>query len=956
MITLHTRSGEDYADLQPADPAHFVFGKEIARGGMGRIRLARDRRLGRPVAIKELLHNSPHLRARFEREARITAKLQHPAIVNILEAGEWPSGEPFYVMKLVTGETFDRVIARCTNLEQRLGLLASVIAMVDALAYAHSKNVIHRDLKPQNILVGEFGETVVIDWGIAKDLSDPGGVDTAGSDQIPAAPEGTTVAGSVLGTPAYMPPEQALGRVVDARADVYALGAILYHALVGAPAFSFSDSTDETLRRVVEDGPPSIASRAPGVPRDLVTIVEKAMARDPAERYPTAQELVVDLKKFQTGQLVGSHEYSAWQLLMRWARAHRTALGVAGVALVVLAVLGGLGLRRIFAEQRESERLGKIAERRRGQAEELLSFMLGDLRDKLLPLGKLDVLEDVANKAVTYFDDTTQLSDGDLALRAETQRQLGDVLLRQGHTAGARRVLADAMTLAKALAGRDPTNLARQFDLAASHHLMGVVASASGETGSALVEYRAERAILERLTKQDAANVPWQRALSVSDQAIGAMLSDLGDTAGALVAFRESAAVRTALSAKEPASAERLRDLANIQIEIGETLLLQNDPRGALVEFRAVLASAEQQVARDPRNASWQTLLARGHQRVGEGIDAMDDIPGALVELRAALAIYERLAESDPSDMSKQASVAYAHQQIGLRLLVLADAEAATAAFRRALAIAEVLAVRDPSNADRKATVGLIQRRLGQGLGLLGDQKGALEITQKALSTSLVLLKDDPENVEKQRSVASARGAVAEILAAGGDLTRSIAEYKGSIEITQAIADRDPTNFAKRYDVAVWRMKLAEAELKHGDVELALAELRASRVIFEAQLAHNPTNPSRLFDLTIVLQRIGDVLMQNQGNPAAALVELRQTVVLATALVEKGPKVPDYLSLLSDAHEAVGDALFAQGDRASAIASYKTALELAQQLLAVDPKYEGVAENNVLLRRKIAGR
>lgn len=164
---------DDYPALVPVDPQHYVVGNEIAKGGMGRILAARDRRLGRPVAIKELLVTSGDLRARFEREARITAMLQHPSIVNILEAGEWPSGEPFYVMRLVTGESLDRVVGGCPTLAQRLALLPNVIAVVDALAYAHSMRVIHRDLKPANVLVGEFGETVVIDWGLAKDLTDP---------------------------------------------------------------------------------------------------------------------------------------------------------------------------------------------------------------------------------------------------------------------------------------------------------------------------------------------------------------------------------------------------------------------------------------------------------------------------------------------------------------------------------------------------------------------------------------------------------------------------------------------------------------------------------------------------------------------------------------------------------------------------------------------------------------
>jgi serine/threonine protein kinase len=224
----------DYSALVRVERTHYVIGNELARGGMGRILRARDRRLGRAVAIKEMLASqSPGARARFEREVRITARLQHPSIVNVLEAGEWPDADPFYVMKLVSGESLDRAIARAETLEQRLALLPNVIAVVDALAYAHAQGVIHRDLKPGNVLVGEFGETVVIDWGLAKELTSTSHEGDGDAPAGASASGGETVAGSVVGTPAYMPPEQAEGDPADQRSDVYALGAILYQTVTG---------------------------------------------------------------------------------------------------------------------------------------------------------------------------------------------------------------------------------------------------------------------------------------------------------------------------------------------------------------------------------------------------------------------------------------------------------------------------------------------------------------------------------------------------------------------------------------------------------------------------------------------------------------------------------------------------------------------------------------------------
>src|SRR5687767_14452707 len=160
-------------DLPIRSPARYHIRGERARGGLGRILEAHDRELDRTVALKELLTQGQTTDARFVREAKITARLEHPAIVPVHEAGRWPNGEPFYAMKLVSGRSLKEVIEASPTFEERLALLPHIIAVADAIAYSHSRKIIHRDLKPSNVLIGPFGETVVVDWGLAKDLSDP---------------------------------------------------------------------------------------------------------------------------------------------------------------------------------------------------------------------------------------------------------------------------------------------------------------------------------------------------------------------------------------------------------------------------------------------------------------------------------------------------------------------------------------------------------------------------------------------------------------------------------------------------------------------------------------------------------------------------------------------------------------------------------------------------------------
>jgi eukaryotic-like serine/threonine-protein kinase len=368
----------DCAVLPTVPRDAYEIGRLIARGGMGRIYRARDRRLGRPVAIKELMIFQPASIARFEREARITGRLQHPAIVPVYEAGVWPSGEPFYAMKLVAGESLDKVVDRTTTLRERLALVPEIRAVAEALAYAHSHRIVHRDLKPANVLLGEFGETVVIDWGLAKDLAQTRPRPPARADpsdgvpvEMPPAVSGPelTMYGAAMGTPSYMPPEQALGEPVDERADVYALGAILYHVLAGRPAYDEYNDVDEILARVKKEPPRPLAELSPNAPADLLAIADKAMARDPAERYPSARELAEDLKRFETGQLVSVHAYTVTSLLWRWLRRHRGVVAMATIMLMILALLAVLGVDRIRRERNAAERERAKAERQQRRAE-----------------------------------------------------------------------------------------------------------------------------------------------------------------------------------------------------------------------------------------------------------------------------------------------------------------------------------------------------------------------------------------------------------------------------------------------------------------------------------------------------------------------------------------------------------------------------------------------------------
>jgi WD40 repeat protein len=348
----------------------YRLGQELGRGGMGRVVEAFDTQLGRTVALKEVLPNRAGVNRRFAREVQITARLEHPAIVPLYDSGTTPDGRPFYVMRKVTGRPLDEMIKRATNLGDRLALLPHVLAAIDAVAHAHRRGVIHRDLKPANILVGELGETVVIDWGLAKVIGEEDVDDDSPAAKllVPADSLHTQI-GTVFGTPGFMPPEQARGEELGTRGDVYALGATLYQLLAGAPPHAGTSAT-EVLGKTLKHDVAPLEESAPGAPPELVAIVEKALAFEAETRYPNAGALGEDVRRFTTGQLVAAHRYTRRQRVGRFARKHQAALIIAAAGSVALAVLAWISVSRVMHErdtahtaQREAE-LDKIAAER----------------------------------------------------------------------------------------------------------------------------------------------------------------------------------------------------------------------------------------------------------------------------------------------------------------------------------------------------------------------------------------------------------------------------------------------------------------------------------------------------------------------------------------------------------------------------------------------------------------
>ncbi len=371
----------------------FTLVEELGRGGMGLILRGRDKVLHRDVALKVIRDPTDEVqRERFIKEAQITGQLEHPNIVPVHEFGVDQSGRIFFAMKLVRGRTLAEIIdghrAEDADVLRDFPLSRLVTILIQvchAVAFAHSRGVIHRDLKPSNIMLGDFGEVVLMDWGLAKvgavDVPEPASVgdDTPAPNQHPTVRRlDDTQDGSVLGTPMYMPPEQALGQIgkLDERSDIYALGAILYELLTLRPPVE-GDNIKDVLARVSQGDIDTPERAAPNreIPRDLSAVAMKALALKPEHRYGDAATMRKDLELFLDGRMVSAREDNLLEVLARFVRRHHiasVAVGLAVVLLVSVVVFGYLAndaqRHRAESERQRAEVLQRAAEEQGARA------------------------------------------------------------------------------------------------------------------------------------------------------------------------------------------------------------------------------------------------------------------------------------------------------------------------------------------------------------------------------------------------------------------------------------------------------------------------------------------------------------------------------------------------------------------------------------------------------------
>ena len=468
------------------------------KGGLGTVSVAVDDELHREVALKEIqpqFANDDLARERFTLEAEVTGGLEHPGIVPVYGFGYYADGRPFYAMRFIRGHNLDYAISKYHDSDQVdvdpsaravefRRLVGHIVDVCHAIQYAHCRGVLHRDLKPGNIMLGKYGETLVVDWGLARTTLQP--ESTPLTSEAPLKPiysSGTdhTTQGTQLGTPAFMPPEQAEGRLdrVDARSDVYSLGATLYVLLAGQRAFR-DESVGTVLTKVLCGDFPRPRKVNPNTPPALEAVCLKAMSFEPQDRYDSAAALAQDLEHWLADEPVTAWKEPASLRLRRWVKRHRTLVASSAAALVaallILSVTVGLLNVAKNREARERQR----AERNLSLAKQAVDTMLTEVAsEELENVPQMEATRrKLLGKARDFYGKFCEQTPEDAALRLETalaNKRLGDIFRLMGEVDDSEQAYTTAIEQLEALAKEFPDQPVYQQQLANANNFLGVL-------------------------------------------------------------------------------------------------------------------------------------------------------------------------------------------------------------------------------------------------------------------------------------------------------------------------------------------------------------------------------------------------------------------------------------------------------------------------------------------------
>lgn len=894
---------------EPLELGGFRVVREIGRGGMGVVYEAIEIALGRRVALKVLPFAAaidPRQIARFRVEAQAASQLNHSHIVPVYSVG-CHGGVHFYAMQLVEGPTLADLILGLREQQGAAGtspapsfwgtttwsftspsgtasrdrpFFGEVARLgrqaAEALEHAHQQGVLHRDVKPSNLMVDARGQLWVADFGLAR---------FQGEATL-------TAPGDLLGTLRYMSPEQAASEraLVDARSDVYSLGATLYELVTLRPVFE-GNNRQELLRRIAQEEPRRPRSVRPEVPRDLETIVLKAMAREPSARYASAQELADDLGRFLDDRPILARPPGLLEKVARWARRHAAALAIAVPLLAAIAIALGVAFglvlskqRELIVKQREVEGAHGEARRQRDEARRAVDEMYTQFAAMLGRQPDLQLTQrDFLLKALAYYQTYATEHDPDPSVRGRAgvaAFRVGEIQRTLGNPADAERAYRRAIEVLESIP-RQPVDHNVLEVLARSHGSLGQLQADLGRKDEA-------RAALERaveLTREYAqvpvANDSDRSGLAAAHHRLGLWLRLMGRHAEAQEAYRKTIELASSVDGTQ---GREMR--AGVEGNLGDLLALSGRPDEAERAFREAVTTYRSLVNGDPGVPVYRQELARALERLGTLTSAR---PGGLTEaarlLNEALALFDRLASDSPG-------VPMYRRELATTLVLLAEVRGAARRPREALPLAEravklldELLAGVGARAEAASPPADLRRLRLRALDRLVEALSAADRPadlESALKRSIALREtlsagNGSELTPADRSAIATAGArLGAILAARGDLAGARRALRQAAE-RQRMASLAAADLARCAELAArdgsLSSKARDAEVR-GDIARALGRLRHS---IESGDDHDPAAPYFLSWLLI-------------AGPLPELRDPPESARIARGLIARAPK------------------------------------------------------------------
>jgi tetratricopeptide (TPR) repeat protein len=764
--------------------------REVGRGGMGIVYEAVHVALRKRVALKVLPIGGPQEAGqleRFLREARTAAGLHHTNIVPVFDIGQ-VSGTPYYAMQFIEGAGLDRVLEQRPADSSEAALCRWVaelgVQAAEGLAYAHQRGVIHRDIKPSNLLLDQHGVLWITDFGLARRKEDPA----------------LTLNGTLVGTPRYMSPEQAEAtrRPVDHRTDVYSLGATLYELLARRPAFE-GRTPQEVVTQILDRDPLAPRRHNPAVPRDLETIVLKAMAKRPEDRYPSARDLAEDLRRWLRLEPVRARRIGLVGRAVRWGRRNPALAGLTATLLTVVTV-GLLGVlfqwrmaevqreRALAAEQQarrnhaeaeahlaQAQHLQEAVDHERAQAEANYHKARQAVDDYFTRVaenwlqnapGQEPLRRQLLEDALRYYQRFIQERADDPALRAElaaAYQRVAQITRQIGRHEDALAAQQRAQTLYEHLVRAHPTAAGYQASLAASQQHLGELYRSLGQPAEAEQALRQAVELQQKLVREQPAVPEYQNQLAQGYSHLAALCHDTGRRNEAELTSRRALTIWERLAATHPAVPEYRNSLAASHCQLASLAHAAGRLEQAEAAYRQALTLQEKLALDRPTLPLHRQEIAGLHQALGELYAATDRRPQAEEAQHRALALRERLVRDHPAVLAYQRDLALSYRQLGLLQLQTGRHAEALRHGQQARALQEKLVHEHPNVVAYRSELARTFALLGRILTALGrgaegsEQQKYLDQAVETLRRALELGYADVEQLRKDPDLAPLR-------------------------------------------------------------------------------------------------------------------------------------------------------------------------------------------------------